>query len=433
VEIIIILVLIFVNGIFSMAEIAVVSSRKSKLESLTKKGDQKAKKILKIAEKPEYFLSTVQIAITAIGLVTGLYSGKSLSLPLSNILTNLGFGLSSMWFANILVVILVTYFTLVLGELLPKKIGLNNPEKVAGFIISPMNFITKLTYPFVVVLSKSTLFLLKIFRIKKNDDSIITEDEIKQIINESTEDGEIQEVEQDIVERVFSLGDRDVSSLMTHRIDFEWFDVDDGQLQIKKKLENHIHYIYPVADKSLDNIIGVVFLKDMIKMREGSIRNIVKEPQFLPESSSAYHALEVFKEKKISYALIIDEFGLIIGMVTMNDILESLIGSAEEIGVSDEYQMIKREDGTWLVDGQYPFFDFLSYFEIENKYQELDYNTLSGLILDLTGKIPKEGEKIYWELFCFEIVDMDIARIDKILVTQNSSDEIKKNHNKLVK
>lgn len=432
-EIIIILVLIFVNGIFSMAEIAVVSSRKSKLESLTKKGDQKAKKILKIAEKPEYFLSTVQIAITAIGLVTGLYSGKSLSLPLSNILTDLGFGLSSMWFANILVVILVTYFTLVLGELLPKKIGLNNPEKVAGLIISPMNFITKLTYPFVVVLSKSTLFLLKIFRIKKNDDSIITEDEIKQIINESTEDGEIQEVEQDIVERVFSLGDRDVSSLMTHRIDFEWFDVDDGQLQIKKKLENHIHYIYPVADKSLDNIIGVVFLKDMIKMREGSIRNIVKEPQFLPESSSAYHALEVFKEKKISYALIIDEFGLIIGMVTMNDILESLIGSAEEIGVSDEYQMIKREDGTWLVDGQYPFFDFLSYFEIENKYQELDYNTLSGLILDLTGKIPKEGEKIYWELFCFEIVDMDIARIDKILVTKNSSDEIKKNHNKLVK
>ncbi len=416
-----------------MAEIAVVSSRKSKLESLTKKGDQKAKKILKIAEKPEYFLSTVQIAITAIGLVTGLYSGKSLSLPLSNILTDLGFGLSSMWFANILVVILVTYFTLVLGELLPKKIGLNNPEKVAGFIISPMNFITKLTYPFVVVLSKSTLFLLKIFRIKKNEDSIITEDEIKQIINESTEDGEIQEVEQDIVERVFSLGDRDVSSLMTHRIDFEWFDVDDGQLQIKKKLENHIHYIYPVADKSLDNIIGVVFLKDMIKMREGSIRNIVKEPQFLPESSSAYHALEVFKEKKISYALIIDEFGLIIGMVTMNDILESLIGSAEEIGVSDEYQMIKREDGTWLVDGQYPFFDFLSYFEIENKYQELDYNTLSGLILDLTGKIPKEGEKIYWELFCFEIVDMDIARIDKILVTKNSSDEIKKNHNKLVK
>jgi putative hemolysin len=433
VEIIIILILILINGLFSMAEIAVVSSRKSKLESLTRKGDLKAQKILKTAEKPEYFLSTVQIAITAIGLITGLYSGKSLSIPLSHVLENLGLGLSSIWLANILVIVIVTYFTLVLGELLPKKIGLNNPEKIAGVIISPMNLLTKLTYPFVVILSKSTIFLLKVFRIKKNEDSIITEDEIKQIINESTEDGEIQEVEQDIVERVFSLGDRDVSSLMTHRIDFEWFDVDDGYEQIIEKLKYNIHYIYPVADKSLDNIIGVVFLKDMFNKKEGTIRDIVKEPQFLPESSSAYHALEVFKEKKISYSLLIDEFGLIIGMVTMNDILESLIGSAEEIGVSDEYQMVKREDGTWLLDGQYPFFDFLSYFELENKYQELDYNTISGLILDLSGKIPKEGDKIYWELFCFEIVDMDIARIDKILVSKNMEDEIKKIHNKLVK
>ncbi len=432
-EIIIILILILINGLFSMAEIAVVSSRKSKLESLTRKGDHKAEKILKTAEKPEYFLSTVQIAITAIGIITGLYSGKSLSIPLNQFLVSLGLGSYSVWLANILVIIIVTYFTLVLGELLPKKIGLNNPEKVAGIIISPMNFLTKLTYPFVVILSKSTLFLMKVFRIKKNEDSIITEDEIKQIINESTEDGEIQEVEQDIVERVFSLGDRDISSLMTHRIDFEWFDVDDGYEQIIEKLNNNIHYIYPVADKSLDNIIGVVFLKDMFNKKEGTIRDIVKEPQFLPESSSAYHALEVFKEKKISYSLIIDEFGLIIGMVTMNDILESLVGSAEEIGVSDEYQMVKRDDESWLVDGQYPFFDFLSYFELEDKYQELDYNTLSGLILDLTGKIPKEGEKTYWEMFCFEILDMDIARIDKILVTKNNKEEIKKNQNKLVK
>lgn len=432
-EIIIILILILINGLFSMAEIAVVSSRKSKLESLTRKGDHKAEEILKTAEKPEYFLSTVQIAITAIGIITGLYSGKSLSIPLNQFLVSLGLGSYSVWLANILVIIIVTYFTLVLGELLPKKIGLNNPEKVAGIIISPMNFLTKLTYPFVVILSKSTLFLMKVFRIKKNEDSIITEDEIKQIINESTEDGEIQEVEQDIVERVFSLGDRDISSLMTHRIDFEWFDVDDGYEQIMEKLNNNIHYIYPVADKSLDNIIGVVFLKDMFNKKEGTIRDIVKEPQFLPESSSAYHALEVFKEKKISYSLIIDEFGLIIGMVTMNDILESLVGSAEEIGVSDEYQMVKRDDESWLVDGQYPFFDFLSYFELEDKYQELDYNTLSGLILDLTGKIPKEGEKTYWEMFCFEILDMDIARIDKILVTKNNKEEIKKNQNKLVK
>lgn len=422
-EIVIIFILIIINGLFSMSEIAVVSSRKSKLESLNKKGDSNANKILKTAEHPEYFLSTVQIAITAIGLVTGLYSGKSLSVPLSNLLINLGLGGPFIFISHLLVVLIVTYFTLVLGELFPKKIGLNNPEKVASIIITPMNFLTKLTYPFVLLLSWSTNFLIKVFKIKKNENTVITEDEIKHIINESTEEGEIQEVEQDIVERVFSLGDRDIASLMTHRNDFEWFDVNDGYEEIIEKIESHIHYIYPVADKSLDNIIGVVFLKDMFNKRSGTIRDIVKEPQFIPESSSVYHALEVFKEKKISYALIIDEFGLIIGMVTMNDILESLVGSADEIGsVDNEYKLIKRGEETWLVDGQYPFFDFLTYFELENKYQELSYNTLSGLILDLTGRIPKEGDKIYWEIFCFEIVDMDVARIDKVLVSKNNKE-----------
>ncbi|HHT02883.1 MAG TPA: HlyC/CorC family transporter [Bacteroidales bacterium] len=419
-EIVIILVLIIINGLFSMSEIAVISSRKSKLEYLNRKGDTNAKKILKTSENPEYFLSTVQIAITAISLVIGLYSGKILSKPLDDFLSSLGLGLTSIYVSNIIIVVIITYITLVLGELLPKKIGLNNPEKIASLIITPMNFLTKLTYPFVLLLSWSTNLLIKIFRIKKNENSIITEEEIKQIINESMEEGEIQEVEQGIVERVFSLGDRDIASLMTHRKDFEWIDIDDGYEEIIQKIEQGIHYIYPVADKSLDNIAGVVYLKDMFNKRTGTIRDIVEEPQFLPESSSVYHALEVFKLNKISYALIIDEFGLIIGMVTMNDILESLVGSADEIGeIDNEYKLIKREDNSWLVDGQYPFFDFLSYFELEDKYQELSYNTLSGLILDLTGKIPKEGDKIYWEMFCFEIVDMDIARIDKVIASKN--------------
>lgn len=419
-EIVIILVLIIINGLFSMSEIAVISSRKSKLEYLNRKGDTNAKKILKTSENPEYFLSTVQIAITAISLVIGLYSGKILSKPLDDFLSSLGLGLTSIYVSNIIIVVIITYITLVLGELLPKKIGLNNPEKIASLIITPMNFLTKLTYPFVLLLSWSTNLLIKIFRIKKNENSIITEEEIKQIINESMEEGEIQEVEQGIVERVFSLGDRDIASLMTHRKDFEWIDIDDGYEEIIQKIEQGIHYIYPVADKSLDNIAGVVYLKDMFNKRTGTIRDIVEEPQFLPESSSVYHALEVFKLNKISYALIIDEFGLIIGMVTMNDILESLVGSADEIGeIDNEYKLIKREDNSWLVDGQYPFFDFLSYFELEDKYQELSYNTLSGLILDLTGKIPKEGDKMYWEMFCFEIVDMDIARIDKVIASKN--------------
>lgn len=402
-----------------MSEISLVSSRKSKLESQYKRGDKKAKKILETSENPENFLSTVQIAITVIGFITGLYSGRSLVEPFSQILVNIGVSpSSSTLLSNIIIILTITYLTLVIGELLPKKIGLNNPEKIAGIIISPMNFLTKITYPIVWFLSASTNLLLALIGINKNTNSIITEEEIKAIINESTEVGEIREVEQDIVERVFSLGDRDISSLMTHRSDFDWIDINDNIEDILKQMQANLHYIYPIADKTIDNIIGVVFLKDLFNKKIEDIKPIIREPQFIPESASVYHALEVFKEKKIHYAMVIDEFGLICGLITMNDILESLVGSAEELDISkQEYEIVKREDGSWLIDGQYPFFDFLSYFELEEKYQELPYNTLSGLLLDLLRRIPKTGDKIRWGGFCFEIVDMDIARIDKVIIS----------------
>lgn len=428
-EIIIILVLILLNGFFSASEIAVVSSRKSKLESLANKGDKHAKRILKTAKKPDNFLSTVQIAITVIGFIIGLYSGTSLLYPFQKLFIHFGLSVSSAsWLANITIVIVITYFSLVLGELFPKKIGLNAPEKFAAIIIKPMNFLTHLAYPCVWFLSLSTNFLIKVFRIKQDDNSIVTEDEIKQMLNDSKEVGQIKEVEQDIVERVFSLGDRDVSSLMTHRNDFEWIDVSDTVQKASEKLAHHIHYIYPVADKTLDNIVGVVFLKDMFQSKQQNIKDIVNQAQFVPESASVYHTLEIFKTNRIHYALIIDEFGTVTGMVTMNDILESLVGSADQINTKEnEYELIKRDDGTYLIDGQYPFFDFLSYFSMEDKYEKMSYNTLSGLILDLIQKVPKEGDKIYWEMFCFEIVDMDLARIDKVLVSQKKLDLKKKN------
>jgi Hemolysins and related proteins containing CBS domains len=419
-ELVIILVLILFNGLFSAAEISLVSSRKSKLEVLAHKGDKGAKRILKTAKKPDNFLSTVQIAITVIGFVIGLYSGTSLVYPFQRIFVHLGLSASSAsWFANIAIVVVITYFSLVLGELFPKKVALNAPEKVASSIIRPMNFLSHLAWPFVWLLSCSTSGLMHLFRIKKDVNSVVTEDEIKQMINEGKEFGQIQEVEQDIVQRVFSLGDRDISSLMTHRNDFEWIEASDTVAKASERLAHHIHYIYPVAQGTLDNILGVVFLKDMFNHKELKIIDIVKQAQFVPESSSVYYTLEVFKKNKIHYALTIDEFGIITGMVTMNDILESLIGSAEEINTSEnEYEIIKRDDGTFLVDGQYPFFDFLSYFSMEEKYEKMTYNTLSGLILDLIQRVPKEGDKIYWETFCFEIVDMDLARINKVLVLE---------------
>lgn len=419
-EILIILALILVNGLFSMSEISIVSSRKSKLEAESKKGNKTSKQILKVAENPDRFLSTVQIAITAIGLITGMYSGESLIKPLGVFISCIGLDeYYSQIIARFIIVVSITYVTLVLGELFPKKLGMNSPEKISAIIIKPMNLLSRLFHPFVWLLSVSTQALATLFGLKKQNNTV-TEEEIKSIINDSTEDGEIQEVEQDIVDRVFSLGDRDISSLMTHRTEFEWLDMNDVLSNVKQKLSKRIHYIYPVADKTLDKIVGVIYLKDLFnKLDEDTkVGDVMREPQYLHESVSVYDALETFKENKIHYALIIDEFGMVEGMVTMNDILESLVGNSSEFETEDdEDEFVERNDGTYLVGGQYSFYDFLSHFDMESLYQDNNYNTVSGLLFSKIGVIPKVGEVVEWDRFVFEVMDMDSTRIDKVLVS----------------
>lgn len=419
-EYLIILALIVINGLFSMSEAAVVSSRKSKLDADSKKGNKTSKRILEVAENPDNFLSTVQIAITAIGLITGMYTGDNLIKPFVNLISQTGLDIEySEIIARVVVVLTVTYVTLVIGELFPKKLALNSPEKIASIIISPMNFLKRLFYPLVWLLSVSTQGLMSLFGIEKKKNTA-SEEEIKAIVSDSTEGGEVEEVEKEIVERVFSLGDRDVATLMTHRTEFVWLDTDDNLESVKAKLSQHIHYIYPVADKTLDNIVGVVYLKDLFNKLDTfkSVKEIMREPQYLHESISVYDALETFKENKIHYALVIDEFGMVVGMVTMNNILESLVGNASELETEDdEDEFVEREDGTFLVGGQYSFYDFLSHFDLENLYQDNDFNTLGGLILEQTGTIPKVGERIIWDRFIFEVVDLDSTRIDKVLVS----------------
>lgn len=403
-----------------MSEAAVVSSRKSKLDADSKKGNKTSKRILEVAENPDNFLSTVQIAITAIGLITGMYTGDNLIKPFANLISQTGLDIEySEIIARVVVVLTVTYVTLVIGELFPKKLALNSPEKIASIIISPMNFLKRLFYPLVWLLSVSTQGLMSLFGIEKKKNTA-SEEEIKAIVSDSTEGGEVEEVEKEIVERVFSLGDRDVATLMTHRTEFVWLDTDDNFESVKAKLSQHIHYIYPVADKTLDNIVGVVYLKDLFNKLDTfkSVKEIMREPQYLHESISVYDALETFKENKIHYALVIDEFGMVVGMVTMNNILESLVGNASELETEDdEDEFVEREDGTFLVGGQYSFYDFLSHFDLENLYQDNDFNTLGGLILEQTGTIPKVGERIIWDRFIFEVVDLDSTRIDKVLVS----------------
>jgi len=418
-EVFIILGLILLNGCFALSELALVSSKKSRLESDAKRGDNKAKKALEIAGSPDIFLSTIQIGITSIGIMTGIFSGESIADWLDLLIARIpGLETSSHTLSVVVVIILVTYISLIFGELVPKRIAMSNPERYAKRVAGPMNFLSKIGTPFVWLLSVSTNGMMKLFGIPSTNTTKVTEEEIKAILQEGTDDGEIQEVEHDIVERVFNLGDRDVNSLMTHRNELSWLDIEDPLDDIKEVIKKDVHNVYPVASEQLDEIVGVVFLKDFFadfNKEDFNLRNYIRPAQFVPETMSGYNVLELFRKSQQFYAIITDEYGSIQGMVTMNDLMEALVGNIIEPDEHEE-QIIKREDNSWLVDGQYSFYDFLAYFDMEDLYQEHDYNTLSGLILDILERIPKTAEKIRWKNFDMEIMDMDAARIDKVLV-----------------
>ena len=414
-EILIILGLIFLNGLLAMSEIAMVSARKSRLETAAKKGNKSAKAALKLANDPDRFLSTIQIGITLIGILTGLYSGDALAGDFSLFLINIGVPQAhALTLATGIIVVIVTYLTLILGELVPKHLGMNAPEKIARLIARPMNFLSKIASPFVWLLSASTQVVVRITGISSKDNKV-TEEEIKAIIQEGTEGGEIREVEQDIVERVFNLGDRKIGSIMTHRSDLVWLEANDSIETVRNKVKQHVYTVYPVAEGELDNVIGVVYLKDLfgkIDQPDFSLKSITRSPEYLPENQSVYNALGHLKDDHIKYGLVIDEFGSIQGIVTLKDIVNALLGDISE--TNEEPEIIQREDGSLLVDGQCSFYEFLEYTELECLYPEYDYNTLSGLILHILEHIPHTGEKFKWHGIEFEIVDMDGARIDKV-------------------
>lgn len=418
-EIVIILGLILLNGLLSMSEIALVSARKSRLETEAKKGSKSAETALILANQPEKFLSTVQIGITLIGILTGLYSGEAFAYDFSKWLDKLFPVMSpySLVIAKTIVVIIVTYFTLVLGELVPKRIAMSQSERVSRLIAPLMNFLSLITTPIVWLLSKSTSLVVSILGIQPSEDNKVTEEEIKAIVKEGYDGGEVQEVEQDIVERVFNLGDRNVGSIMTHRSDLVWLDITDSNEEIREKVQENLYNTYPVASESFDNLLGVVNLKDLfgrIYSADFSLKELIRPMQYLPENLSVYKALEQFKDARVKYGLVTDEFGEVQGIVTLKDIMEALLGEMPEIG--EEQEIVERPDGTLLVDGQYSFYNFLEYFDMEDLYTEYDYNTLSGLILKILQHIPQVGETLTWLNFEFEIMDMDGARIDKVLV-----------------
>jgi putative hemolysin len=409
-----------------MSEIALVSARKARLEALAKKGKKSAGKAIKLSKEPDRFFSTIQIGITLTGILTGLFSGEAFAGDLAEVFLSLVPVLEpyAYMMSKLVIVIIVTYLTLVLGELVPKRIGMGFAEQVAMLVAKPMDFLARITGPFVWILSKSTQAVVRLIGLNDvGKNNKVTEEEIKAIVHEGYEGGEVQEVEQDIVERVFHLGDRTVGSIMTHRSDLVWIDMSDNVEKIKEKVKANLYNTYPVASGKFNNIKGVVFLKDLfgnIDSPAFSLSGVLRPAQFIQENMSVYKALEQFRRARVKYGIVTDEFGSVQGIVTLKDIIDALIGEMHEI--DDEPEIVKRKDGSVLVDGQYSFYSFLDYFDMEYLYEENDYNTLSGLILEVLERVPRTGDTFSWMNFYFEIVDMDGARIDKVLVKKKNGE-----------
>lgn len=418
-EIIIIILLILLNGILSMTETALTASHRLKMETMDKHGKSNTRIALKLMEKPLHSLSAIQIGITLIGILTGVYSGDTIAKRMEAVFqchTALQPYAGAM--AKAIVVIAITYLTIVFGELLPKRIAMAHPEKILRAMAKFLNAIGRIFSPFSWLLSKNVDLLIQLSGIKEKSGSGITEEEILAAIEKGTNEGEIKEVEQDIVERVFDLGDRDIESMMTYRNELVCIDMNDDRKQVLETVQTNMHSFYPVIDESLDNLKGVISLKDLFACLQHDtfdIRPYIREAQYFPESSTAYNVLECFRQSKQYYGFVMDEFGLIQGMVTAIDFTEALIGKISVTQI-DEETIIRQDDDTWLADGQYPFYDFLTHFEMEDIFPENDFNTLSGLLLEIAQHIPTEGETIRWKDFDFVISKMDGARIDKVIV-----------------
>lgn len=419
-DIIILLLLIFINGLFVMSEIALVSARKARLETEAEKGDTYARRALDLSNNPEIFLSAAQIGITLIAILTGVYSGERFAPFLKPSIEKISFLKPYAGTISVtIIVIIVTFLSIIFGELIPKRIGLLQAERIAKLVAGPMNFFARITHPIVWLLSKISNLFFRVFNIKKIKDDAVTEEEIKTMITEGTEAGTIEEAEQEIIERVFHLSDRNITSLMTHRSDIVWFNLDDNEEKIKEKILNEPHSVYPICNGSIDEIKGIVSIKDLYITPDQQLFKDIMEPAlFVPENNSPYQVLEKFKRSKIHSCFIVDEYGSILGLITLNDILEAIVGDIPQPDVED-YEVKERDDGSFLVDAQIPFYDFLSRFKKAEWMNEgeQDFDTLAGFILHRLERIPKTGDKLEWKGFSIEILDMDGHRIDKVLVT----------------
>ena len=421
-EILILLFLILINGLFSMSEIALISSRKNRLQAKANKGNKQAIVALDLSEHPNRFLSTIQIGITLIGTLSGAFGGATVAKQLSEVFSEIP------WldpYSDVLgvgiVVLIITYLSLVIGELVPKRIALANSEKVAIGVAPIMHVFSKISGPFVTILSKSTDLVIRILGIHQSSEPTITEEDLKSMLFQGKETGVIEESEQNMVERIFRLSDRDVSGVMTPRTELVFLSIDANKDEILEKIMQYPFSRFPVFKESYDDLVGIVDSRDLLLQKvttnEFNLQSVMQKPSFLPETTSALDALEYLRSSGIKVAVVIDEYGGVLGMAGMNDIVRAIIGNVKEPDITQE-DVVLRDDGSWLFDGMLQIDELKEYLGFERLPEEEDqkYETLSGLMMTMLNRIPLAGDYFDWNGYRFEVMDMDGRRVDKVMV-----------------
>lgn len=416
--------LFVLNGVFAMSEIAIVSSRKIRLQQAAEEGAISAKTALKLAKEPSHFLSTIQVGITLIGIMSGAYGEAALSGKLANVLNE---------FPNIapysrglslgIVVVGITYFSLIIGELTPKRLALLKPEEIAIVVARPMYFLALVTYPLVKILSASTDIVLWVLHVKRSEEPFITEKEIKLMIDEGTEAGLFHKSEKAMVANVMRLDVLRVGAIMTPRMDIFYLNIDDSVEDNRRKLRECPYSVVPVCKSGLDNVLGFVQAKDLLRRALNNesmeLTKAVRPAHFIPDSLSPVQLLEEFKRAKTALGLVVDEYGEVAGLVTLKDVLEAIVGDIPSEENEEPPEAVQREDGSWLVDGTLSIGKFKQLFNVEELPDEEtgDFHTVGGFVMLRLGHIPKTADYFYWEKLRFEVVDMDKNRVDKILVS----------------
>lgn len=426
-EIIVIVLLTFLNAFFALSEISLVSVKKSRIQHLADQGNSRAKTILGLLDKPENFLSSVQVGITLIGIIAGAYGGATLTDDLEKVLINVKFlGDSTHLVALFVVIGSITYFTIVVGELVPKTIAMNSAEKIALVCAPIIKYFTLATFPFVKLLSISTKLILKLFGVKENDSDHMSEEELKFMLFNAGKQGVLETDESQVHQNLFYFTDQTAKSLMTHNSEVEWIDINSSIDEIFEQLLKSMRSKFIVCDGQMSNIKGVITIKDFFenyKTPGFQLQDILEDPIYIIQNTPAFKILSLFKSKKQYIGTVIDEYGGVVGIITLHDLIEAIVGDLPDEDELDELDITKREDGSYLINGKTLIFELNQYFQkeiIEDNISQ--YTTIAGFMLEHLKSIPVAGNNFEYENYYFEIMDVDGLRIDKILMKQRIVD-----------